>query len=201
MMICRLLRRIGCLLGGLLLVGSVCAQTVTYTFESPSFLADEVTPLFNRTPNVGSPTFNATFASSPTAGGLSISSFLPNNLTIGQVLYVPFGQQTLTVSLNQSVTAVALDFAVPSHGTLQFSSVAGNTSLTSGVVGGSFEGGSLTFSSPTSFTSFQVWALNPSNTQIEFAIDNLVMVVPEPGVGSLWVLGMCAGALSRRFRK
>jgi hypothetical protein len=65
------------------------AALVTYTFEAPNFLFGQTTPLLNRAPNVGDPTFLASFTSAPAPNGLQITVGGQNPLLVGQVLFEP----------------------------------------------------------------------------------------------------------------
>ena len=178
------------------LAASAPAQTVTYTFEPPQFTAGETTPLLNEAPNIGSSSFLADFVSTPNASGIDINTFAPNSLFSGQDLYVPSGQETLTISFNQPVNGVQFDFATDTTsgtGELSFSSSAGNATQPSGSQS-PYSGGVFTFNSAVAFTSFQLEGFL-DGSQVPFAIDNLQLtLVPEP-TNALALLGTAGSAL------
>jgi hypothetical protein len=160
---------------------SVNADSVTYTFEPPQFVMNEVTPILNRSPNIGSPAFQASFVSA-LAGGYSILNFQPNPLFSGQTLVSPTTPSILTISFNMPVNQVQFVWAQEFPGRIDFTSSAGNQSQNSAPVGGLFQGGTFSFSSATSFTSFSLAAFGVTGAPVNLAIDNLTLTsnVPEP---------------------
>ena len=182
-------------------VGIVEAQVVTYTFEPPNFAAGQTTPLLNRNPNAGFAAFAASFTALPTANGFIVDAFVPNPLFSGLCLFDPSTPaDTLSVALNTPVTRVEVDFATISPGRLNFNSPSGITTQNSAPVGGTFQGGTLVFSSPLPFAAFSLAAFDNAGAPTLFAIDDLTMTVPEPACG----LALCASAggavITRRRR-
>ena len=177
---------------------SAGAATVTYTFEAPVFSLGETTPLTNKAPNIGSPSFLASFQS--ISGGANRFAIGNNpNLLSGMSLFDPgpsFPSGVLTISLNTPVDFVMLDFALFQPGRLDFASPSGNASASTGP---SPQTGVLTFSSPTPFTAFTLFGYGGS-LSTPFAIDNLVMNVPEPSALALISTGIFVG-LFRRIRR
>jgi hypothetical protein len=172
------------------------AATIVYTFES--IAPGSTTPLLGRAPDVGPATFLADFTSSPDASDFTVASFQPNPLFSGHSLFEPAfaGGNTLTVTLNQLVTSVSVDFAINNPGgTLFFTSSSGNTSVLATPQGGFFAGGTLSFSSATPFSAF---TLSAGAQAPEFAIDDLTLTVPEPS--TLLLLGAGGAAILRRRR-
>jgi hypothetical protein len=171
------------------------AATVTYTFEAPVFSLGQATPLVNKSPNIGDPSFLASFISGPAANGLQIGNN-PNlsglSLFDGNLGPPP---DSLTITLNTPVSSVHLDFALFSPGHLDFTSASGNTSASTGT---SSQVGVLNFSSPTPFTQFTLAGFSAANAPVLIGIDNLVMNVPEPSTLALIATGAFA-ALSRRI--
>jgi hypothetical protein len=195
---------------------SVCRADVVYTFEMPNFgtvPGNSVTPIMNVSPNQNPGTFTATFTDATTATGYQISTMLENNLMMGQALLgTQLAGEALMIAFNTPVSQLTVDFAVAnpqgSPGSLKLTTPSsGGTTQAASNVGGTFPGGTLTFSSPTPFTSvtlqgFQAGGTSPS--QIE--IDNLHLtpavtaVVPEPA--SLVLLGVgTAGLLGYGWRR
>jgi hypothetical protein len=163
------------------------AATVTYTFESPAFTAGETTPLLNRAPQIGSSAFRANFTSLPSVTRLGVSAGPICPLFSGQCLIDPFpppGADTLRITLNTPITGVQVDFALfdPHH--LQLTSSVGSTSAP---VLPSTQWGTLSFTSGTPFTYFDLQGFDPSNQPTQIAIDNLTMtLVPEPSAFALF---------------
>jgi hypothetical protein len=161
---------------------------------------------------VGDPTVLASFTSSPLASGFQVVNFQPNPLFAGASLTDPLGGgiQTLTVTLNQSVDSVQFAFGINQppagpFGSITFQSPVGNQTTPAGNVGGIFQGGTFTFSSPTPFSTFSLLANTSTGAGVEFAIDNLTLntaqaVIPEPA--SLTLLGFGGlGLIVYRWRR
>jgi hypothetical protein len=190
------------------LTPSASADTVLYTFEGPQFTVGETTPLLNRSPNVGSAAFQTTFTASPAAATFEITTFIPNVLFNGQSLFDGLGAPTdpLTLTFNTPVDQIQFDFATNGPGTLELLSPVGSTSQVSVVVGGTFPGGTLVFSSPTPFTTVQLQARTPGGAPLEFAVDDLQLqfagaaAVPEPATALLAGVGL-AGLLTGLRRR
>ncbi len=174
--------------------------TVLYNFEAPQFSVSETAPLLNRAPNVGLSTFRANFLPTYNNGTFSISPTLAVNPSFtGQILLGNgFNTNTLTISLSQAVTDVALDFAVYAPGYLVLRS--GSGSATGMTVNGG-QGGSLVFHSNTGITQFELLGFLSTGQASPLAIDNLSMtVVPEPGAILLFLPALGCWWLTRRSR-
>jgi hypothetical protein len=194
-------------------VSSAHAAVVTYTFESPQFIPGESTPLLNRAPNVGDPTFRTDFTTAPNTTGFDVAPFQPNPLFSGNSLFDPLGGliNTLTLTFNTPVNSVQFVFGMnllPNGppGFITLTSPAGSQTQAAGNVGGIFQGGTFSFSSSTPFTTLQLEAFDSAGGRVEFAIDNLTLntvpeaVIPEPASLTLLALGAVglAGAARRR---
>src|SRR5262249_50109929 len=182
---------------------TVHAATVTYTFEPPQFLAGQVTPLLNRSPNIGNPSFQASFVSAQ-AGTYMIAPLALNPLFTGQGLFSPTTPNLLTITFNMPVTMVQFVWAQQFPGQIRFTSSAGNLNQNSANVGGAFQGGTFVFSSATSFTSFTLAAFSAANEPVNLAIDNLILTTPSevPEPATLILLGTGLAALTKlRSRK
>ena len=183
----------------LLDVGFACAQTATYTFESPQWVAGATTPFLNMFPDTapGLPTFRASFTSSPTVGAFSVSTFAVNPLFSGQNLTQPappFSGETLTITLSRPIRSLHLDFQQFAPGHFDLTSAAGTASTLVSVP----TIGSLDFQGITSFTSFSLAAFDSNNGPIPLGIDNLVMTIPEPSTFALVGQGAAALMTARR---
>ncbi len=183
------------LLGLLLLFSAERANAVavTYTFEqftdAPTFPPPggpivNFTPLLNVAPDSGPASFQANFTSSPNPAAFAILNFQPNPLLLGNGLFqLPGlgGNNTLTITLNEPVVSVSLDFGTRLPATLEFISLSGSTSvLSTPQLGGppspSNLGGILTFSNDVPFSTFSL----RTDTSSEFGIDNLTLrTVPD----------------------
>ncbi len=191
---------------------SVSADTVTYTFEAPQFSAGQTTPLLNRAPNIGSPTFLTSFTSSPSAGGFQIAPFQPNPLFTGNSLAAPGGVfDTLALNFNMPVVSVEFVFGINQRpagapGRITLTSPVGSQTQNAGNVGGFFQGGTFSFSSPSPFTTLQLAAFTSTGARVEFAIDNLTITftpqqepIPEPT--TLLLLGTGLAGVAARLRR
>lgn len=186
------------------------ATSIAYTFESPQFTFGETTPLTNRAPNVGPASFLTTFASSPTANGFTVfGGSLPNVLFSGQHLIDPIGvADTLLLTFNTAIFSLQVDFGlflVPTSplGRLTLTTPVGSVTQLGGIVGGSFQGGTLVFNSVTPFLTAQLQGFQSTGTPLFFAIDDLVLdtaPVPEPATSVLTLTGLAAVAWRRARR-
>ena len=171
-------------------VSSAYATPITYTFEAPQFVFGETTPLLNRAPNIGPTTFLTSFTTSPTANGLTVfSGSVPNSLFSGQHIFDPTGvPDTLLLTFNTPIFQLQVDFGLiqgvtSPAGQLRLTTLVGSTTQAGGAVGGSFQGGTLSFSSATPFVAAQLEGFSASGSQIFFAIDDLVLdtaPIPDP---------------------
>jgi hypothetical protein len=192
--------RILCLLVFCLSVRSVCADTVTYTFEPP-FFPGQTVPL-TAAPNSGPDSFLASFTSTGIPFGPFRIASVSHPFFTGQSLFNPTTPAILTISFNMPVNHVQFAFGLAVPGVLTLTSPVGSVSQSSSMVGTS-HGGILVFSSSTPFTMFQLQGFNlaavPAPTL--FGIDNLTMnVVPEPATIILLGTGLAgiAAKLSKR---
>jgi hypothetical protein len=166
------------------LTNNAGAVPVTYNFEQFGASAPP-TPLLTLAPDIGPAAFQASFTSTPNAAGFNIVNGPINQLFSGNCLleFQGNGGNTLNVSLNMLVTSISVAFAYDTFGgghNFLFNSSSGSTSMAASVQNG-FDGGILTFTSVTPFSSFTL----RDSLASEFAIDNLVMEtsgqsVPEP---------------------
>ena len=193
------------LVATLLFTTSVRADTVTYTFEQPVFAVANTTPII-RGPNSGPAAFQADFTSGPDPSSFIILDFgHPNVLMTGQYFILQAGStpnNVLTITVNMPITSVTVNFAVEAAGRLVLTNPLESTSQNSAVVGGTSQGGVLSFSTATPFTTFQLAAFDNAGNPIRFAIDNLIMEtgtsapIPEPTTMLLLATGL-VGALVR----
>jgi hypothetical protein len=172
--------------------------------------------------------------STPTRGGWLMvapgyfrSPFSGNALFDNRVASNPNGSNPLTVSFNQGVHGVSLDFATMNFGanasTFTLKAYSGgangtlvgtatavgigenltagpNGRLTPNVSMMFFPQGVIGFTSDTSFDTL-VLSAGPA---VDFAIDNLLVSVPEPGgmaLAGVALLGACVSAWKRRGRR
>jgi hypothetical protein len=178
--------------------GFAQAQVAIYNFDSPQWVLNSITPLLTKAPDAGSAPlgFNASFTSYPTAGAFSIWNFTLNPLFSGNNLGQPGlpPGDVLNITLSQPIRSVHLDFEQFAPGYLRLSSSAGGVNATT-----DSQIGSLDFQGSTSFTHLTLEAIDTSNNPIPFAIDNLVLAIPEPSVTAL--AGLWAACFLLRRRK
>ncbi len=187
------------------------AVTVTYTFEqftdAPTFppLGGPIvnfTPLLNVAPDSGPASFQANFTSSPNPAGFAVLNFQPNLLLSGNGLFTSVAGNTLTITLNEPVVSVSLDFSTRLAATLEFTSLSGSTSVISTSQGANL-GGILTFSSAVPFSTFNLSTDTMTAIPSDFGIDNLTLrTIPDTSstltlsaVAALFVFGY------HRFRR
>jgi hypothetical protein len=182
-----------------------------YTFEAPQFTSGQATPLLDEQPNSGSTTFTTTFADAADPGGALIVGtglFHPNPLMVGQFLFQLTSTGPLTVTFNQPVFALTVDFAIndPSGsaaGSLKLVTSSGTDAEAGSNVGGAFQGGTLSFSSATPFLAATLQGFLASGASTQLSIDNLQLSttsVPEPS-SALAVFGLLLMGLALRARK
>jgi hypothetical protein len=194
------LRLSSCSLAVLLHAVLAPAQTAIYTFDSPQWVLNSITPLLNMAPDAGSAPlgFKASFSSYPTAGAFTIWTFALNPLFGGNNLGQPGlpPGDVLNITVSQPIRSVHLDFEQYAPGYLRLSSSAGAINATT-----DSQIGSLDFQGNTNFTQFSLQAIDTSNNPIPFGIDNLVLTIPEPSITAL--AGLCAACLAVRqqFRR
>jgi hypothetical protein len=173
------------------------AQTAIYTFDSPKWVLNSTTPFLNMTPDGGSPPvgFAASFASSPTAAAFAIWTFAINPSFSGNNLGQPGNPpgDVLTITLNQPISGVHLDFEQFAPGYLALTSLVGGVNATTAT-----QIGNLDFQPGASFTQFTLASYNTSGGPIPLAIDNLVLTIPEPSAMALAGLGAACLLLLRR---
>ena len=191
-------------------VSSVYATPITYTFDAPQFTFGETTHLLNRAPNIGPATFLTNFTTSPTSSGLTVfSGSVPNSLFSGQHLIDPTGvPDTLLLVFNTPIFFLQVDFglfqlATSPAGQFRLTTPVGSATQAGGAVGGSFQGGTLSFSSATPFVAAQLAGFSDSGSQTFFAIDDLVLdtaPIPEPTTAALVLTGLAVLARRRLSR-
>jgi hypothetical protein len=182
------------------------ADTFTYTFELPIFTMGQMTPLLNVAPNIGAGTFTTSFTDTIDPNGYEITTLKANNLISGQSLFSPIVVSPLTLTFSAPVTQLSLVFALSIANTdpagfLRLVTPTGTLDQASSVVGGSYQGGTLTFTSASAFTTATLQgfiAVGAGNPNIE--IDNLALTtstIPEPAslvllATGLGVIGLAA---------
>ena len=195
-------------------VNAHAGLVVTYGFEN---LSDgQATPILNAPPDSGDPSFLADFTSVPDAGAFSVFSFISGLQPAfsGNFFSSQIGStSTLTLTFNQLVDGLSLDFSLnvsnsnPAAGSFQAATPFQTFSVASADIGGSFQGGSLSFAGATPFTTVQLTAFDTAGNPIAFTIDNLVITgtiaaVPEPSTlamgGAAVLIGL--GCAWRRRR-
>jgi hypothetical protein len=184
------------------------ASTIIYTFEAPVFADGDSTPILDRTANVGDPTFETDFTSSPAATGLITANFQPNPLISGLALLklLDASSNTLTLLFSAPVFSLEVDFALNagSVSRLELTTPVGAMSQAGANVGGSAPGGTLVFTSPLGFTSAQLAGFGAGTTRVEFLLDHLTLEtsspIPEPTSVLLLGTGLVAAGM-RRYRR
>jgi hypothetical protein len=181
------------------------ATPVIYTFESPNFTVGQTTPLLNVAPNVNPGTFLASFTDA--ANGFQITNTLAASNITGQALTSPPIREALSITFNTPIETLSVNFAIGDlngnpAGLLRLVSPSGTVDQFSSNVGGQFQGGTLTFSSGTPFSTLTLQAFLPTGAPTDFQIDNLQLdtqPVPEPA--SMLLLGTgLVGMGARRWR-
>jgi hypothetical protein len=177
------------LFGGV--TGTCRADVVSYTFEAPNFAFGQPTPIINAPPNVGNPAFLTTFRDVADPGGATITnttSFQPNNLMMGQFLFEPNSTGPLTLTFNRPVLSLMVNFAIDVSnfappGAISIVTPAGSATQNGANVGGTFQGGTLSFAGTSAFTTASLQGLSPIGGPTQIAIDNLNLTfrtqVPE----------------------
>jgi hypothetical protein len=172
------------------------AQTATYTFESPQWVLGNTSPFLDMSPDTapGLPTFSASFTSSPDDGGFAVTGPWINPSFSGQTLveYGPY-QDTLTITLSQPIKSVHMDFVLFAPGHFDLTSEAGTASVFTETTMGS-----LDFQGTTSFSEFSLVAIDSYDNTVPFAMDNLVMTIPEPSTLALVGLGAVGLMIARQ---
>ena len=189
----------------LALSATAMADTATYTFEAPQFASGAPLPLNNIAPNSTSGPTLALLTTTFTA------NTSPSTIVVGSVPFSPpitaqylieqtlVAGQLLQISLSQPVFTVDLDFVLNNASGvsyLQFKD-GGITLNAPRTFPATFDQGHLTYTNPAGLSSFTLEGFDPANTQIQFAMDNLVVTVPEPASAALLGFGTL-GLLARR---
>jgi hypothetical protein len=162
----------------------------------------------NAAPNSGPAGFTTSFTDQTTPGGFTISNLDENNLMVGQALFEPTVTDALHMVFSAPVTALSVDFAIDilptsAAGTLTLTTSSGVVNQASSVVGGSFQGGHLTFSTATPFTSADLQGILATGAPTQIEIDNLTLTlasVPEPASLTLLATGTI-GLLGSAWRR
>jgi len=199
----RHLLRIGTVLAIVAFGTPVTLAQETYNFSPPNFTLGATTPLSNVPPNLGMLGLLTSFSSTPTVGGFSIGNTALNPLFSGQMLYDPvMPADSLTLTFNQMVTSVSVDFAVQVPSTFRLTDGLFMVNQPSSFIGPNFDfqGGTLTYSNPMGFNNISFSAFDPGLVPVIFGIDNLrVTPVPEPAtVLTIALLSVGAGSYLRR---
>jgi hypothetical protein len=199
-------KKLGALIAVALLASSATADAALVTYNMfNNFTVGEVTPLLNRAPDspLGS-AFRATFSSSPQADGFMLETLVQNynSLLFGNGLVDQGVPDRLTISFNQAVTQLSVNFAVPLSGRLNLLANTGDSSSMDSALPGTWEGGTLTFVGGVPFTSITLSAVTDAGASERFAIDGLrLTTVPEPATLGLIGLGLAGLAATRRRKQ
>jgi hypothetical protein len=173
-----------------------------YTFEAPQFTDGQTTPIVDAPPNSGSATFTTSFTDVATPDGYAIANFQPNNLFSGESLVASTSTDPLVLTFNTPVQALTVDFALDllnggplDEGVFRLTTPTDTMDVSGSNVGGFFQGGTLTFTTSTPFTTATLQGFHhDGTTPVQMAIDNLDLsttpatATPEPA--SLTLLGL-----------
>jgi hypothetical protein len=168
-----------------MLAGGNASAAVLYTFEAPQFVAGQTTPLLNIAPNSGGGGFTTSFTVGGDPTSYQVTTITENSLMVGQSLFAPTTTAALHLAFSTSVTSLSVNFAINDPngnpaGSLVLTTPVGGTTQVSSNVGGTFQGGHLTFTSATGFTSADLQGFGPGGAT-QMAIDNLSL---EPATSS-----------------
>jgi hypothetical protein len=199
------------------LAPSAHAQSATWNYEAPVFMEMDETPILNRAPNLGSLSILASFTSSGSSFfRIGPASAPVNNLFSGQYLITGSTTDSLIITFSAPVTQFSTDYALnvvtgaPSGSMTAVTNNAETFSSSSSDAGpaNTPQGGTLSFTASTPFTSVTLTARNASAATVQFGVDNTSVgegvsaTAPEPGSLALLALtGLPLGTLVIRRRR